>query len=1381
MSKTVNGNTADLSKKFLFTLEAVDAEGQPIPNRYYGDVRFEDGLAVIQLGHNESKTMTELPEGAVVTITENPDGYSSVRSVEGPVTILAGETQEVAFTNTLNTYQDLIIFKEIAGQQIDEEKEFTFTVALEGYTGDESFSTILVRGDEQIPGTITFEDAGTEERPLKQATVTLKHMENLRILGLPNGVKYTVAEEDCGEEYFKPLVDGEQSGTVNGRAQAPIELYYTNRKATTVDITAAKSWGPKGNSYGATAVRFILKRYSDYEEGLSETVDTVVLTGNQWTISWDKLKKYEDWDEIHEYVYSVEETGVYFGELTVDGKVPEDAVWDEPYMYDQSGGEVSFDENGHGTTTLTNIPTEVEVVLEKVWMPLLDENYTWEASFDLKSDKSGDEILDSITITSSSTIAQKTIARLPRYVKEGNEFETITYTAEETDFTLWCDGEVVATMGGGEYTTGDPLTVPDEEGDQHISLVNSKNTVKFTVFKTWVDVENPDNMPEVHFTLKYYRIGVDYPQNGQSNVFVDETGKRYDDLPLGPDNDWTWECPVDLPEDDGDGHTYAYFIVENKDNTGKVAFDKSSIPEGMQNSRFIEEDSYISSQGHRTDPVQQINRPDQGYLEGNTGSITVSNRAPGGYLQMDIKKKFVAYRDGSLYTVTGDDAYTKNLVIEVQIYRRAVKDELTHISNYDAVEDIVEVEPWSTYGKPIRVGYDTSGNHVEANTNTFAINYSGNWHWTVEGGNHLKGLPKYGFHYNEATGQYESVKYQYVYLETGAYKDLQGTPLDDGYEWRAVPPAVWEADGQIIMFPQRIAQDQDRLMNLMATNLRVTKAWIGAPQADKIYVKIFRLDDNNFNEGAIQDYTNMLNKPLVTWEGGTLNDIPDDGDSASVETINGEQYLVLSAENGWTDLISSVRTSGRSQAYRYWIQEMGYHDASGDHWNEAEIAEFEPEYSIVSGTEQVYQNKRTGGPAIVLGAEGSNHLKVTNTSQYGGIQVIKQGPEVSADAAANKTFTFVVILTPPAGTALVRQDMTVSGGTLANYTETSTGAEVTLTVQGPGTVTFSGIPFGTVYEVTETEVPGWKQEGDPVYSDETERTVSKTDTELDTVTVTNTEITSASMEKVWKKNGETIDWPDEVSAITVGLYRSTEGGETEPVTNGEGNPLRLSFGKDASETERTFYELPVYDTQGQRIVYSIRELNVNDEAVTNDSVTCDGKTWQVTASDPDVNGKTIITNSRTEIHILKVDTKNNEPLTGAVFRLEKRNGTTWEVLNNEITVGTEGDNVGRATVEIAEDGEYRLSETKAPPGYIPLGKPAVFTVENGAVSFENTGFITYDEDTATFTIQNKEGLALPSTGGTGTQAYMAGGLALMLLAGLALLVRRRKKCNNVWM
>ena len=59
-----------------------------------------------------------------------------------------------------------------------------------------------------------------------------------------------------------------------------------------------------------------------------------------------------------------------------------------------------------------------------------------------------------------------TIARLPRYVKEGNEFETITYTAEETDFTLWCDGEVVATTNSTiRYAADKVFGSPDEPTD----------------------------------------------------------------------------------------------------------------------------------------------------------------------------------------------------------------------------------------------------------------------------------------------------------------------------------------------------------------------------------------------------------------------------------------------------------------------------------------------------------------------------------------------------------------------------------------------------------------------------------------------------------------------------------------------------------------------------------------------------------------------------------------------------------------------------------------------------------------------------------------------------------------------------------------------------
>ena len=161
-------------------------------------------------------------------------------------------------------------------------------------------------------------------------------------------------------------------------------------------------------------------------------------------------------------------------------------------------------------------------------------------------------------------------------------------------------------------------------------------------------------------------------------------------------------------------------------------------------------------------------------------------------------------------------------------------------------------------------------------------------------------------------------------------------------------------------------------------------------------------------------------------------------------------------------------------------------------------------------------------------------------------------------------------------------------------------------------------------------------------------------------------------------------------------------------------------------------------------------------------------------TETDEDNTTVITNSLTEIHILKVDLKNSEPLAGAEFMLEKRNGETWEVFRDQITVGEDGNEKGRATVEGLTNGAYTLRETKAPPGYTPLGTPVGFTVEDGVIRFTNTEHVTYDAQTATFRVENKTGLVLPSTGGPGTQAWTAIGLALILFAGLMLLMRRRK-------
>ena len=109
----------------------------------------------------------------------------------------------------------------------------------------------------------------------------------------------------------------------------------------------------------------------------------------------------------------------------------------------------------------------------------------------------------------------------------------------------------------------------------------------------------------------------------------------------------------------------------------------------------------------------------------------------------------------------------------------------------------------------------------------------------------------------------------------------------------------------------------------------------------------------------------------------------------------------------------------------------------------------------------------------------------------------------------------------------------------------------------------------------------------------------------------------------------------------------------------------------------------------------------------------------------------------------------------------------------------EEETLGTLLFEGLTDGEYRIVETKAPAGYMPLASAIEFTIENGELTYSGTStLVTYEAATenspATFRVDNKPGAALPSTGGSGTAAYTATGLALMILAGMLLAERKRK-------
>ena len=878
---------------------------------------------------------------------------------------------------------------------------------------------------------------------------------------------------------------------------------------------------------------------------------------------------------------------------------------------------------------------------------------------------------DTMIISKTTAESERTFRNLPKYYN-GQE---IVYTVEETGYLVKRGDEVLyskdgtTTVGEKEVTTYYSYLMDESRENQKALITNSIATATFTVYKEWKDIVNKNDMPAVHFTLYCYRAS---ENPSSARVYVDKNNMRYENLELSPATQWKWEkeLPDYYPgEEETPGNKLCYYIVETKDESGKVAFDKSTIPTELQNSRFIEEDSYVSSQGRHTDPnSEQVNDAYKAYVEGGTGSITVTNRAPGGYMQMDIKKKFLMHQDGSLYTVTGFDVLKQNRVIEVQIYRRAVEDIAITIQQFHPNVPIVQKDGWRPYGDRIRVGYDSAGNPVkDPGNNTFTVDYAGDWHWTINQGEHKGGLPKYGFIYNNNTNQYESVRYQYVLVETGMYKDLSGTQLDDGFDWYAILPAVWEANGQIIMFDQEIAQDQDRLMNAQGTDLTITKAWKGKPQpGTKVYIKVYRLADMNYNPGSAEDYTAKINKPIANWSGGAGLPIPNDGnvgDQYLDTTTAGGPYIVLSEETNWTVTINRTLAAGKNGAYRYWIQEVGYSYQNGEFIQN--VSQFNPEYSVISGWSQgVFNNNPTGIKAIVLERKGQNNLGVTNT-------------------------------------------------------------------------------------VTET---------------------------------------AEDFSKTWQTHlGEAVDWPTDKSLTVVLSRYSGEGDARQKDTSFEYTITVTPDGENFScsvtpQTDAITVE-KVSMTEGKKYTFRISGLPARD-----------GETeWDYAVEETPVpDGYTLLPGDgenefinkaeSTEIRIIKRkhkeegDESPDEFLTGAEFRLDRKNGGSAFVPVGDAAAVNK---IGELSFTGLPDGEYRIVETKAPAGYMPLASPITFTISNGEVNYTETSLlVTYTEaagDTpATFTVDNKPGVALPSTGGEGTAPYIVTGIALMTLAGMILLDRKRK-------
>ena len=217
-----------------------------------------------------------------------------------------------------------------------------------------------------------------------------------------------------------------------------------------------------------------------------------------------------------------------------------------------------------------------------------------------------------------------------------------------------------------------------------------------------------------------------------------------------------------------------------------------------------------------------------------------------------------------------------------------------------------------------------------------------------------------------------------------------------------------------------------------------------------------------------------------------------------------------------------------------------------------------------------------------------------------------------------------------------------------------------------------------------------------------------------------------------------------------------------------------------TDSSHAGYDYPATDDSGLNYRYYVVENDTDGYAVT------------YTNNNGIETGVITVYNRKltADLNIVKVDkVMPNQRLKDAEFKLYKldaaQTGAQTAAGWTETTVTTDGN--GEASFKGLVPGEYyRIQETGVPEGYILTGdgnayiKVTTEGIQRIAFDGEKTPdqwVETGDDDmisltASTLTVKNVSGVALPSTGGAGTEPYTVVG-ALLILGALALLIRKR--------
>ena len=462
-------------------------------------------------------------------------------------------------------------------------------------------------------------------------------------------------------------------------------------------------------------------------------------------------------------------------------------------------------------------------------------------------------------------------------------------------------------------------------------------------------------------------------------------------------------------------------------------------------------------------------------------------------------------------------------------------------------------------------------------------------------------------------------------------------------------------------------------------------------------------------------------------------------------------------------------------------------------------------------------------------------VEYVNTVKTGGLKIQKQAAAGEVDNIKG-TYKFKVTFSDVGGAGLEKED-------IIRYVEINMSDGN----NPEHTVTITGIPVGTRYTIEEvTPLDGSRLQSvtvpkncdsADVIDNTVEGVIKKPNTYPITAIFTNTRRTLINIEfnKLWKDaNGkDDLSTAKQPKEIYIQLQRRLA------TSTSDTDWTRVKYPADSTQDyvtitpndygwKYTFSGLDQYQINAEGIqtnyVYRIVEGTVDAGTFTavapGETITIKGNTYVVTANatpnsetnsadsstgntatvTPDGtitggSGKIELTNKlqnpKFVLDIIKKDAEKDEkgndvPLSGVEFKLEKLVETTEGKTQVDTTyTGTTNDN-GKITPNPftnLEPGTYRLTETKAHPGYNLLAQPIVIEfTQAGTCSID--GQVITDEEkfkqsgntyTMTLTVLNRKTPELPHTGADAPSLWLLIGMPLAVAGLLIFTFRYNRK------